>query len=73
MDAWIYELDHGPLVRMTYDPRQDGYPLWTPDGKHVVFWSRQAGGAENLYLRSADLTGSDERLTTSPNSQVPFS
>ena len=73
MDAWIYELDHGPLVRMTFHPLQDGYPLWSPDGKRVVFWSRQAGGADNLYLRSAALTGSDERLTTSRNSQVPFS
>lgn len=73
MDAWIYELDHGPLVRVTWDPAQDGYPLWTPDGKRIVFWSRQGGTAANLYLRSADLTGSDERLTTSPNAQRPFS
>ena len=72
MDAWIYELERGPLVRMTYDARQDGYPLWTPDGKRVAFWSRQAGGAANLYMRSADLTGADVRLTTSPNGQVPF-
>jgi Tol biopolymer transport system component len=72
MDAWIYELEHGPLVRMTYDPRQDGYPLWTPDGKRVVFWSRQGGGANNLFIRSADLTGGVERLTTSPDSQRPY-
>src|SRR5439155_22249930 len=73
MDAWIYELDHGPLVRMTYDPRQDGYPLWTLDGKRIVFWSRQGGGAANLYIRSADLSGGDERLTTSLNGQRPYS
>ena len=73
MDAWIYELNHGPLVRVTWNPAQDGYPLWTPDGTRIVFWSRQDGPAANLYLRSADLTGSDERLTTSPNAQQPFS
>jgi serine/threonine-protein kinase len=73
MDAWIYELDHGPLVRMTYDPGQDGYPLWSPDGKRVAFWSRQGGGVSDLYLRSADLTGSDERLTKDSNGQQPFS
>ena len=72
MDAWIYELDRGPLIRMTFDPRQDGYPLWSPDGKQIAFWSRQAGGPANLYLRSADLTGHGVRLTTSPNGQVPF-
>jgi Tol biopolymer transport system component len=65
MDAWIYELDHGPLVRMTYHAHQDGYPLWAPDGKQVVFWSRQSGGPGDLYLRSADLAGEERRLTTS--------
>jgi serine/threonine-protein kinase len=73
MDAWIYELDHGPLVRMTYHPLQDGYPLWTPDGKRIAFWSRQHGGPANLYLRSASLTGGEQRLTTSPNHQIPLS
>ena len=73
MDAWMYELDHGPLIRVTYDPFPDGVPLWTPDGARVAFWSRRAGGPSNLYLRSADLSGSDERLTTSPNNQSPYS
>ena len=73
MDAWIYQLDHGPLIRVTYDPFPDGVPLWSPDGTHVAFWSRRGGGPSNLYLRAADLTGSDERLTTSPNNQFPYS
>jgi serine/threonine-protein kinase len=73
MDAWIYELDHGPLLRVTYDPFPDGSPLWSPDGTRMAFWSRRAGAQSNLYLRSADLSGSDERLTTSPNNQFPFS
>jgi Tol biopolymer transport system component len=73
MDAWIYELDHGPLRQMTLHPAQDGYPLWSRDGTRIAFWSRQGGVASNLYLRSADLTGDDEQLTNSPNAQAPFS
>jgi serine/threonine-protein kinase len=73
MDAWIYELDHGPLVRVTWNPAQDGYPLWTPDGKRIVFWSSQSGGVRELHLRSADLTGNEERLTTGHNPQAPYS
>jgi Tol biopolymer transport system component len=73
MDAWIYDLDDRALIRMTYAPEQDGYPVWSPDGKHIAFWSRQGGDANNLYVRSADLTGTEKRLTTSPNQQKPFS
>lgn len=73
MDIWLYDLEQAALVRMTFDPRQDGYPLWSPDGKQIAFWSRQHGDAANLYVRSADLTGTNRRLTTSPNYQLPFS
>jgi serine/threonine protein kinase len=73
MDAWMYELDHGPLIRVTYDPFPDGVPLWSPEGTRIAFWSRRGGAPSNLYLRSADLSGSDERLTTSPHNQFPFS
>jgi Tol biopolymer transport system component len=73
MDAWIYELDDRAIKRVTFDPGQDGYPLWTPDGSRVIFWSRQGGGAHNLYLRPADLSKDPERLTTSSNDQEPFS
>ena len=73
MDVWLYDLEKAALIRMTFDPRQDGYPVWSPDGKQIAFWSRQDGEAPNLYVRSADLTGSNRRLTTSPNYQLPFS
>ena len=73
MDAWIYELDRGPLVRVTFNPAQDGYPLWSRDGRHIAFWSNRGGGVRELRLRSADLTGDEEVLTTSRNARVPFS
>jgi Tol biopolymer transport system component len=71
MDAWIYDLDRAALVRVTFHPLQDGHPVWSPDGKLIAFWSRQAGGVPNVYVRSADLTGADRRLTTGPNDQQP--
>jgi Tol biopolymer transport system component len=73
MDAWIYELDHGPLMRVTWNPAQDGYPLWSPDGTRIVFWSNQGGGLRAMHLRRADLSGTDERITTGSSVQLPFS
>lgn len=40
--------------------------MWTPDGKRVTFGSSTVG-PENLFWKTADGSGSTERLTTSPN------
>jgi serine/threonine-protein kinase len=72
MDAWIYALDRGPLMRLTDNPGVDGYPLWTPDGTRVVFWSNR-GNTENLFWRAADFSGEDNRLTENIDRRYPFS
>jgi serine/threonine-protein kinase len=49
------------LSRLTTDPAPDRSPLWTPDSQRIIFTSTRAGYAE-LFWRSADGAGSDERL-----------
>ena len=44
------------------------YPVWTPDGRRLIFSSERAG-ARNLFWQAADGTGAVERLTESPNQQ----
>jgi Tol biopolymer transport system component len=73
MDFHIYDPRLGTTSRFTRDPANDGYPLWAPDGERVVFWSARQGAVFNLFTRSADGTGSVERLTASPNRQIPHS
>jgi len=60
-DVWIYDLARATLSRLTTDPSNDTRPLWTPDGRRVVFSSNRNGYNE-IYWRPADGTGSDERL-----------
>ena len=62
-DVWTYDFARATLGRLTTDPARDGSPLWTPDGQRIVFTSDRAGYAE-LFWRSADGTGRDERLVT---------
>ena len=68
-DLVIYDLARDTPTRLTFAPGPDIFPLWTPDGAHVVFASRR-DGALNLYRKAADGTGEVERLTTSANSQA---
>ena len=61
------------MTRLTFTPGLDGWPVWSPDGKHLAFSSRRHGGAQNLYWMRADGTGEAVRLTESNNVQVPSS
>jgi Tol biopolymer transport system component len=67
-DLWIWGLARTTLTRATFDPAFDSFPVWTPDGRRVVFSSDRAG-ARNLFGQAADGTGAVERLTDSPNEQ----
>jgi len=59
-DVWVGRLDGTPLRQLTFDPARDSYPVWTPDGQHVIFFSlREDGG---VFWKRADGTGSVERL-----------
>ena len=68
-DLWIWDLRRAGLTRLTLDPGQDFFPVWTPDGRRIIFSSNR-GGAPNLWWQAADGTGAAEQLTTSGNPQL---
>jgi serine/threonine-protein kinase len=68
-DIWIADAQRQTLTRFTFDPAPDNYPVWTPDGRRIVFVS-QRDGPQNLYWQVADGTSSVERLTQSDNGQL---
>ena len=68
IDIWVWDLGRTTLTRVTFDPGIDAYPVWTPDGRRLIFSSERTG-ARNLYWQAADGTGAVERLTESPNQQ----
>ena len=69
-DVWIWDFARETLTRLTLD--KGTYPVWTPDGRRVVFGIMRAA-AQNLYARAADGTGTVDQLSTSANGQVPSS
>ncbi len=52
-DIWLRDLQRGVTSRFTFDPADDGDPVFSPDGKTIVFSSTRAGGAPDLYQAPA--------------------
>jgi serine/threonine-protein kinase len=72
-DIWVYEWARDAMTRLTFTPGFDTWPVWSPDGKYLVFSSRRHGGAQNLYWMRADGAGEAVRLTESKRAQWPSS
>ena len=71
-DIWIWHLAGETLTRLTLDPAQEQYGVWTPDSRRIVFSSSRVVGIPNLFWQAADGTGAVERLTESQNPQFPM-
>jgi eukaryotic-like serine/threonine-protein kinase len=52
-DIWIYDLVRGSRTRFTTDPMDDYRPVWSPDGKQIVFSSDRNIG-ESLFIKDVD-------------------
>jgi serine/threonine-protein kinase len=55
LDLFIYDLRHDTMSRLTFTGQANG-PVWTPDGKHLVF----SGGG--IWWLRADGAGKPQRL-----------
>jgi len=72
-DVFTYEWTRDALTRVTFGTGVNAKPVWTPDGKRLVFRSSRNAGVLNLYWQRADGSGDVQRLTDSPNPQFPAS
>jgi hypothetical protein len=63
-DIWVFDLARGTATKLTFDPKDDFNPVWSPDGSRIAF-SSDRRGARNLYIKSASGTGDEELLLES--------
>jgi serine/threonine protein kinase len=61
-DIYIWDIVRETLTRLTFDESADGDPIWTLDGKRIVFRSQ----ADSVYWKAADGTGEVEQLVSVP-------
>jgi serine/threonine-protein kinase len=71
-DIWVWSLERATLTRLTFDPLFDRFPLWSPDGRRIVFSSQRDGSRGNVFWQMADGTGQPDRVVEdgNNNSQV---
>jgi eukaryotic-like serine/threonine-protein kinase len=63
-DIYVIDLARGSSSPLTFDAADDQYPVWSPDGSHIV-WRSHREGSFQLYQRLASGVGPEELLLKS--------
>ncbi|MBO8478854.1 MAG: PD40 domain-containing protein [Bacteroidetes bacterium] len=69
-DIYVVDSDGGKAVQVTSNPSYDSDPIWTPDGKGIVFSSYREGN-KDIYMTSAE-GGAPVRVTDYPGNETPM-
>ena len=69
-DIWLHEFARGVSTRFTFDPARDRLPVWSPDGKQIIYSSERDGG-RNLYRKVATGAGTEELVFKSNEPKQP--
>ena len=73
-DIWILELPRGMLSRLTFDPHNDIYPVWSPDSSRIAFGSDRDAGKFAIYEKQANgSTGEQLVLQSGNETAAPYS
>jgi serine/threonine protein kinase/Tol biopolymer transport system component len=69
-DVWLIDTTRGIPTRFTFDPAIEGVPVWSPDGRRIVFGAWRGGGV-TLYEKSA--TGAGNERVVAADAGFPLS
>ena len=62
LDVWVRDLARDTASRLTFDPADDGRPVWTPDGTRIVFMSTREGGKGKGFVKASNGIGTETLL-----------
>jgi Tol biopolymer transport system component len=71
-DLWVKDIERDTPSRLTFLPGRSDSPVWTPDGKIIVFRSDNPA-APGLYAIRSDGSGEAQYLTAGKPLETPFS
>ena len=70
-DIWVIDLTRGANSRLTFNPTNESFPIWSPDGTRIVYASNQSG-KQALYQKASTGSGSEELLLKSDQDNYPL-
>jgi serine/threonine-protein kinase len=68
-DVWVYDAQRDNMTKLTFGGGNSADPVWTPDGRFVIF---QKPG-EGIYWTLADASGQPQHLIEAKSALVPWS
>src|SRR5262245_44020881 len=60
-DLWLCDVSGSNAERFTFDPASDHHPVWSPDGRRIV-WTSNRDVITNLYQKAASGAGEETLL-----------
>ncbi len=64
-DVWVMSVTGEKTTRLTFDAGGDNEPIWSSDGRRILFQSSSAGGLK-LFVRDSSGAGSQEAVGEMP-------
>ena len=52
-DIWVYDLARGTSIRVTFDPRNETLPVWSPDGTQLAYTVLEETGQQSVSVVAA--------------------
>ena len=69
-NIWIFDLVRDALVKLTFEGRS-GWPVWSGDGREMLYASNRSGTSWDIYRKSTDGTGAESSILVKPLLQIP--
>jgi len=61
-DIWVYDIARKVQTRLTFGPVENDAPLWSPDGKSIVYTAIDSSVHTKLYRKPSNGGGTEELL-----------
>jgi Tol biopolymer transport system component len=56
-DIWVLNLETSDAERITFDPSEDEYPVWSPDGNAIAYTCTKAGNSCQMLRKEIGSAG----------------